>query len=79
MQFPDREFTTPQLPAIPEGMVLATKDQISTLTQAIIEMRHAFMEPNWFTDGKNGANRQFLLWAQKGTDVAKTLAGEVKP
>ena len=70
-------FTHPA--PVPAGWQLVPVEQFETMQQAIIEMRHAFLEPNWFTDGKVGANRQFILWMQKGVDAMKQIATAPKP
>ena len=72
-----RLFTHPA--PVPAGWQLVPVEQFETMQQAIIEMRHAFLEPNWFTDGKVGANRQFILWMQKGVDAMKQIAAATKP
>lgn len=53
-----------------------------TLQQAVREMTHARKNPNWFTDGYEGATRHFFAWSQRGLDAASTLdsaIAKVKP
>ena len=57
---------------ITAGDVLALLDEVErlretlkTAEQAVREMGHAHSEPNWFTDGKPGADAQFRLWERK--------------
>jgi len=42
--------------------------------QAVREMSHAHFDPNWFTDGKAGADKQFRLWSQKAREQFAALA-----
>jgi ribosomal protein S17E len=45
----------------------------SVVSQALNEMHHAYFKPNWFTDGKQGATQQFLLWHGKAEATIEQL------
>jgi hypothetical protein len=36
--------------------------ELDNVSHALSEMHHAHFNPNWFTDRKQGANAQFILW-----------------
>ncbi len=39
---------------------------LKTVEQALREMHHAAMNPDWFSKGQRGATSQFLSWSDKG-------------
>lgn len=55
-----------------------TPDQIRAalreLEQALMEMNHAYTNPDWFTKGEAGAAAQFRLWHGKGSTALRWLA-----
>lgn len=60
----EREKTKPLLAAL------------GVATHALDEMRHAHMNPRWFTQGERGATQQFLQWHRKASDaIAAAIRG----
>jgi len=45
------------------------REALNVCSQAIREMDHAYFSPNWFTKGKEGATKQFLMWRLKAIDA----------
>ncbi len=52
-------------------------EAVREIEQTLRELEHAYFNPSWFTDGKQGATRQFLLWHRRGTEAIAMLKEEI--
>lgn len=55
-----------------EAELVRLREVIKITEQAVREMSHAYQDPNWFTEGKAGANKQFYLWKGKAQEAFAT-------
>ena len=46
---------------------------IKVCEQASMEMNHAHFNPQWFTRGHQGTNKQFILWRDKAIEAIRAL------
>lgn len=53
------------------------RQALSVIEQALTEMDRAHCRPNWFTQGKQGADQQFDLWKRKGVEALVALRDEL--
>ena len=44
-------------------------EALKTAQQGVLEMNHAYFNPNWFTKGEKCATQQFMLWRGKATEA----------
>ena len=68
-------------PAVNGGLGLVPVERFETVQQAIREMSHARRNPDWFTNGKQGADAQWFMWEQRGLEAIRAIAAapEYKP
>lgn len=46
---------------------------LETTKQALTEINHAHLHPNWFTNGSKAANAHLRMWVSKGTESIQAI------